>query len=111
MVAFISFNAQAKTMDEVLQKRVIDAAYAKCNLQRALSVKIENVEVVREKIEHGSYDYYFTATLIAAVENVNESAVNNKTIIVKAAEYDISNPTVDKYEILSVKSPGSDLCD
>jgi hypothetical protein len=75
----------------------------------ALEILGETATAVRqERIDQGVIDYYYTTTIAASWRPDDDDpywdAVEPVVITVESVEYAISNPSVDRYEVISIKA-------
>lgn len=109
LIALFALNAQAADLAPELEARIKDAVNESCNLRRALSVEVESVTVERQSVDQGVADYLYTVILDVKSTSLNDAdELLTDKIVVKAAEYAVSNPGVEKYKVLSVRSK---ICD
>jgi len=114
------FLAQANTVDSVykanselpleLKQRVLAQVEAKCAagvIQNGLSEVSTTVR--EESIDQGIRDYFYTTTFRSAYF-FDGMHLADAYITVTSAEYQISNPSVDRFEIQSVSSDVAELC-
>ena len=96
-------NAYSASLDADVQEQVMQAVKENCSLYGLRSLSVESVDVRREKIDQGSFDFYYTITIGAATVRGNDPQWNE--IVVEAVKLDIANPSIENIRVLSVSSP------
>lgn len=101
-------GSAAGIMSEELQAKIRRQVEERCDLHRALSLDVTNVQVRAETVDQREKDLYYTVTLAADIVSLNDEFTSRQSITVKAAEYALSHPDVEKRAVLSVRSK---ICD
>lgn len=110
-LAFFSAQAGAAEISRTVEARLIEAALDECSIALDAEFTLQSVVVTEKEVDQGSVDTYYDAVFTVQFLGKDEFTVVTKQVRVKAAEYAISNPAVQNFEILSVTSPDKRLCD
>jgi hypothetical protein len=101
--AFAGVFREDTVLPVELRERILAAVSAKC-LSPLFELKEESTLVEERQIDQGQIDYYYR-THFSAYYSHDGMHPSGADIVVESAEYWIHNPSVDRYEVLSVKSP------
>lgn len=96
---FVEDALSRMRMAEETKGKISNALAERCDLSQATAAWGE-ARIVSEEVDQGAKDYYYDVRLEMTLAN----DANPTTVWVKAAEYAISNPTVENVEILSIES-------
>lgn len=120
LLFLVPLFAQANTIDSVyradsslpreLKERVLAQVLAKCPrgvIQYGLTEDRTSVQV--ESIDQGIRDSIYT-TSFRTTYYFDGMHPTFATITVESAEYDLSNPSVDRFEVRSIKADAADVC-
>ena len=93
-----------------LRARVLEAVKARCGDGLTFNTLREDSTSYREeRVDQGVIDYIYTTDLQTTYLYDGMHPVG-ATITVESAEYSVSNPSVDKYEIRGIKDWNSGIC-
>jgi hypothetical protein len=97
-------------LPQSLRHRVLDQIKIRCpDISVELGLKEISTRVHYEKIDQGVLDYFYTTTFLANYR-FDGIHLSFAYITVESAEYEISNPTVDRLQILQIRSDTPFLC-
>ena len=91
-------------MSPELQARIIAAVYRNCNIRDAFSVNVIDVTVQSKATDLGFNDYLYEVNVLAEFPAKNEEIIKRAVIRVKAGEFNITHPDMERAEILSVRA-------
>lgn len=107
---FVGFTAQAKKYNSEIESLMVQAALEKCTLPSDAEFKLQNVSIQEIEVDQGIHDYVYTAVFNVSYLGKDEQTVVNKDLKVRLKKYQISNPAFDPYELLSITSTDSRIC-
>lgn len=92
-------------LPQELQTRVLELVSLQCGHGEVKinSIKEESTTVVVKQVDQGVRDRYYT-TKLSVTWMFDGTHPANYTITVRTGEWDISNPSVDRFEILGLDS-------
>jgi hypothetical protein len=93
---------QERSLTDSAKVTVAKAVESRCDLKGG-RITLEEAQVRFEEIDQGQGDTYFTVSLSVKFDDNRPS----RLILVQGAEFEISNPSVERIEIFSIKS---ELC-
>lgn len=93
-----------------LRARVLEAVKARCPAGLTHNtLREESTRVREESVDQGVRDYFYTTDLHTTYLFDGTHPVS-ATITVVSAEYSVSNPSVDRFEIKEIKDWNSGIC-
>jgi hypothetical protein len=101
-------QASAPTLSAEMEKAIMKALKVKqCDVASIDQLEVVNVSTRHKEIDQGQVDVFYRYTLNALEGDGDQRPYVRTKIVVDAAEYAISNPSVERIEILKIES---DLC-
>lgn len=94
-----------------LRARVLEAVQARCSRGLTFNTLRETSTREREeRVDQGIIDYFYTTDLSTTYYFDGMHPVG-ATITVESAEFDISNPGIDRFRIIGIQDGKTGICD